>query len=316
MARIPRKIAGIGASDLPNNTAFDNYVGPERELTVDPIRGIISLHDGYTPGGKRIALTDNQITLPKGRIIAHRFLGEGADSAFIENTIPALNHAMKNIGARFIETDFQITSDGVPVLFHDIDVSWLTTGTGQIKDATFATVQTWNFLRSVGTVFEGRVKIPTVTQFFDECKRLRPDEIIVEYKTAPNGNSSIDAYMGAIVSSGLADKCLIYSGRGIEELEYSVYHSPNRSSLPSFMLFRPTVAGFTMDDLNRLSRLPRPWVLVGYDNLLANPSFVETCRHRGIKVSVYTVNHENIANQLRAIGVDMIMTDRITAGVA
>lgn len=51
MARIPRKLAGIGATDLPDAAAFDAYVGPSREVTVDPSRGIIALHDGVTPGG-------------------------------------------------------------------------------------------------------------------------------------------------------------------------------------------------------------------------------------------------------------------------
>ena len=53
MARIPRRTAGIGASDLPDAIAFDAYVGPAREITVDQQRGIIALHDGVTPGGQQ-----------------------------------------------------------------------------------------------------------------------------------------------------------------------------------------------------------------------------------------------------------------------
>lgn len=55
MARIPRKFAGIGAADMKNSAEFDTYVGPFREVTVDPERGIVALHDGETPGGKRFA---------------------------------------------------------------------------------------------------------------------------------------------------------------------------------------------------------------------------------------------------------------------
>lgn len=53
MARQPRRLAGIGAADLVNAAAFDSYIGPSRELVVDPVRSIIALHDGVTPGGKR-----------------------------------------------------------------------------------------------------------------------------------------------------------------------------------------------------------------------------------------------------------------------
>lgn len=56
MTRVPRQLAGVGASDIPNAAAFDGYTGPAREVTVDPARGIIALHDGSTPGGKRIII--------------------------------------------------------------------------------------------------------------------------------------------------------------------------------------------------------------------------------------------------------------------
>jgi hypothetical protein len=51
MARQPRRLAGIGAADIPDAAAFDAYTGPARELTVDPVRGILALHDGTTAGG-------------------------------------------------------------------------------------------------------------------------------------------------------------------------------------------------------------------------------------------------------------------------
>ncbi len=53
MTRIPRRLAGIGAEDLSDANKFDAYVGPAREVTVDPSRGILALHDGATAGGKR-----------------------------------------------------------------------------------------------------------------------------------------------------------------------------------------------------------------------------------------------------------------------
>ena len=58
MARIPRKLAGIGATDIPNADAFDAYIGPAREITVDQQRGIIALHDGTAPGGHQFRKDD------------------------------------------------------------------------------------------------------------------------------------------------------------------------------------------------------------------------------------------------------------------
>lgn len=66
MARIPRRLAGIGASDLSDNLEFDAYIGPAREVTVDPQRGILALHDGTTLGGKqfRTLPVDGSLTEP------------------------------------------------------------------------------------------------------------------------------------------------------------------------------------------------------------------------------------------------------------
>jgi hypothetical protein len=71
MARQPRKLAGIGAADLANAAAFDAYVGPTRELTVDHVRGILALHNGTTPGGAQFkldALSTVGAFTPQGRL--------------------------------------------------------------------------------------------------------------------------------------------------------------------------------------------------------------------------------------------------------
>ncbi|AYD00035.1 tail fiber domain-containing protein [Neorhizobium sp. NCHU2750] len=59
MTRVPRQLAGLGASDIADATAFDVYIGPSREVTVDPTRGILALHDGSTAGGKQFSISDD-----------------------------------------------------------------------------------------------------------------------------------------------------------------------------------------------------------------------------------------------------------------
>jgi glycerophosphoryl diester phosphodiesterase len=53
------------------------------------------------------------------RIFAHRGFAEAP--GLIENTIPAFEAALA-LGATHIESDIQVTKDGVPVLFHDSDL--------------------------------------------------------------------------------------------------------------------------------------------------------------------------------------------------
>ncbi|WSG73089.1 hypothetical protein U8P80_16260 [Rhizobium beringeri] len=71
MTRVPRRLAGVGAADLSNSAAFDAYVGPAREVTVDPARGIVALHNGTTPGGTQFkidALSTVGAFTPQGRL--------------------------------------------------------------------------------------------------------------------------------------------------------------------------------------------------------------------------------------------------------
>ena len=57
------------------------------------------------------------------RVLAHRGLTLGAKGESIdENTIPAFARALE-VGATHIESDIQVTSDGVAILFHDDDLS-------------------------------------------------------------------------------------------------------------------------------------------------------------------------------------------------
>lgn len=98
MARIRRRLAGIGAADLPDDVAFDAYIGPAREVTVDPVREIIALHDGVTPGGNQFnrtgtinALFDSDLDKsPAEKAVARENIGlsyadEPAKAAFRTN---------------------------------------------------------------------------------------------------------------------------------------------------------------------------------------------------------------------------------------
>jgi glycerophosphoryl diester phosphodiesterase len=81
------------------------------------------------------------------RPIAHRGLHDRA-AGIIENSASAFERA---IAAGFaIECDLQLTSDGVPVVFHDDDRERLTGKTGFVRDATAAEMTTTPLTGSAG----------------------------------------------------------------------------------------------------------------------------------------------------------------------
>ena len=69
-------------------------------------------------------------------VIAHR----GASGYAPENTMPAMELAYE-MNAEMIEVDVMLSSDGVPVLFHDAKVDELTDGSGNLKDFTLQELQ-------------------------------------------------------------------------------------------------------------------------------------------------------------------------------
>jgi len=68
--------------------------------------------------------------------IAHR----GAPALAPENTLPSLRKAIE-LGAHFVETDVQLTRDGIPVLFHDRTLERLCGRSGAIGDFSFREIE-------------------------------------------------------------------------------------------------------------------------------------------------------------------------------
>lgn len=66
-------------------------------------------------------------------LVAHR----GNAREYPENTLPALQSAL-DLGARFLEIDTHLSSDGVPVVIHDADLARTTGATGNVFDRPVA----------------------------------------------------------------------------------------------------------------------------------------------------------------------------------
>lgn len=123
--------------------------------------------------------------MTKPVFIAHR----GYASNYPENTLVALD-AAKQAGAEYIEVDIQLTSDGIPVLFHDRDLKRLCQQSGSIHDYTFSQLEKFNVMdvEKFGTQFSEN-KITSLEKFiayikeyptlnvFIELKRLMIDEV-------------------------------------------------------------------------------------------------------------------------------------------
>ncbi|MEI7768272.1 MAG: glycerophosphodiester phosphodiesterase family protein, partial [Phycisphaerae bacterium] len=88
--------------------------------------------------------------------VAHR----GASNEYPENTVAAFDRAIE-LGAPAVEFDVRMAADGVPVIFHDAEISRTTSGQGLLQDWTSHDLMrldagTWKHPRFAG------VRIPTL----------------------------------------------------------------------------------------------------------------------------------------------------------
>lgn len=96
------------------------------------------------------------------QVIAHR----GASGYAPENTRAAFDLAIE-MGADAIETDLQVTADGVLVLIHDDRVDRTTDGTGPVADYTLAELQDLDAGGWFDPAFAGQ-RVLTLEAFFAE----------------------------------------------------------------------------------------------------------------------------------------------------
>ncbi|MCR4657570.1 MAG: phosphatase PAP2 family protein, partial [Lachnospiraceae bacterium] len=103
----------------------------------------------------------------KIKIIAHR----GYSGAAPENTLSAFARAVE-AGPDMIETDVQMTKDGILVLFHDDDIGRITGCTGQISDYTYEELLNMDFGAwfDENQSFKGE-KIPTLAEALEQIRK-------------------------------------------------------------------------------------------------------------------------------------------------
>ncbi|MBO7658653.1 MAG: hypothetical protein J6T65_05000 [Clostridia bacterium] len=106
-------------------------------------------------------------------VIGHR----GLPSVAPENSLESAREAV-SAGIDCIELDVYLSSDGEVFIYHDGDLSSMTTGSGPIGSHTAAELKSYDLLRSSGYgTFKKypKVKIPTLREFFEE---FRNDDVM------------------------------------------------------------------------------------------------------------------------------------------
>ena len=228
------------------------------------------------------------------RIFAHR----GDSGAAPENTLAAFESAIA-CGAEGVEFDVQRTGDGELVVIHDESLQRTAGSPEQVREITLEALQTLDAGGWFAPEFSGQ-RVPTLAQVLE---LLRPGELTLNIELKTN----------RVPYPGLAEAVLgLVRKFGMEERV--ILSSFNHYSLEEAKQFAPQVACAALVE----TQLLEPWDYVARHGFQAlhpayqavNVKMVAECHDRGLALRPWTVDDEESARALMALGVDGIITNQ------
>ena len=223
-------------------------------------------------------------------VMAHR----GGSLEAPENTLESFKYALE-IGSDIIETDIQLSSDGIPYIFHDDDLK----------------------------------RIPGIDKNFNELLASEIDELIIfdDYKIPtleetlkqfPNTKFQIDFKTDEVVDPAIEiinklphikkNLCVAsFSSQRLQKIKsklsdvtYSMGpHEVLKLLLKSFGIYRGEISGDCL-------QIP----IYRYGIKIVTKRFVDFCKCENIKISVWTINSIEEMDYLIDLDVDGIITDK------
>ena len=234
------------------------------------------------------------------RIFAHRGLVyEGDRQVVDENTIDSFELALA-AGADYLETDLQLTEDGVAVLFHDSDLSRLVGAKQSVSSLTLSE------LKQIRLPFGGT--IPTLQEALEKFPTAKFN---LDFKT----RSTESPGMAVIKANGAYERVLVSSFSEASRVR-ALSHSPvpitssagSSKVLASYMLARLNMTKQLAHSLADVQALQIPTRMYGID--FTHPRFVEAVLNQDKEIHYWTINDPAEMISLFALGAHGIVTDR------
>jgi glycerophosphoryl diester phosphodiesterase len=228
------------------------------------------------------------------QIVSHRGGGIYAP----ENTLTAIERGI-TLGADAIEIDVRFTSDGVPILFHD---STTARTTNDVQDRAIATMP-FDIVRTLDAgswfheLYTGE-QVPTL----EEALMLidRRVDVYIELKTGTLDD--VETVLTIIEDTNMSShtKILSFQQSILEKFK------ANNPDLSTVLL----VGAFT-GDINQLIAIDYiDYYGIRATVVLDNIELIQILQQGGKGVYVWTVNDFTMIDDINALGVDGIITDR------
>ncbi|MEY4373769.1 MAG: hypothetical protein RL219_2538 [Actinomycetota bacterium] len=223
------------------------------------------------------------------------FAHRGGASEAPENTMPAFELAV-SLGYRYLETDVQVTADGVLVAFHDNDLERTTGRKARVSNLPWADVRT--------ALVDGREPIPLLEDLLGAFPEAR---INIDCKT----DAAVDALVETIGRTGAIDRVCIgaFSASRLRRIRERMGTSLCTSLGPSEVARWLTAS--TTGRRSMMPQVPCAQVPVTQSGLpIVTERTVAFAHSCGMQVHVWTIDDPDEMHRLLDLGVDGLMTDR------
>ena len=234
---------------------------------------------------------------PYPKWIAHR----GAGKLAPENTLAAFQLGAQ-YGYRMFECDAKLSRDGVVFLMHDAELDRTTNGVGNAGSLDWSDLSQLDAGSWHSVTYRGE-SLPTLESLAQFCIS-HGYFLNIEIKPIPGTE--------AITGSTVADEAMrLWQGQSIPPLltsfktESLVAAKQTAPSLPRGLLLDNLWEGW----LDVATDLECVAIVCNYK--LWNMALVETVHAQKMRCLSYTVNGQDIANSLIALGTDGIITDSV-----
>ena len=223
--------------------------------------------------------------------MAHR----GGARETSENTRAGFEYAV-SLGYAYLESDIQVTRDGIAVLFHDPKLDRTTNATGLISD------HTWEQLRKVETD-KGVDQIMRV----DEALNCFPAQ---KFNLDLKCEAAVDTFAAIMDSTGAYDRVLAssFSDDRLQRVRKRLGPRLVTSAGPR------EVGKFLAGSWGLRHRTSGPLALQIPSSIKGVPgvtdALVKHAHERGLHVHVWTIDDPAEMTRLLELGVDGLMTDR------
>ena len=232
--------------------------------------------------------------MPDPIFIAHR----GYAFSYPENTLIAIDAARK-AGAKFVEIDIQLTSDYIPVLFHDRDLQRLCQQQGAIHEYTFSELD--NFYVTDAEKFADKFsgnKITSLQVFIDYLKSQPELHAFIELKCLMIDEMGEERVLETILPMF----------KGMEEQVSFISYDQNILKTINHRTNYET--GIVVDDwanYNKEAGWLSEWVFCSKDGLPENNTELNITPN----IAVFEVGNIGVAKHLLAKGINYLETFKI-----